>query len=321
MSARRTVLPTGSTPLELAVDRALPREQLGALTTQLADAVQAPPPAFLPWLAAEWSLAGFAPYFDSTEELIAHALPWLFERGSPAAVLRALRWLGFTSARLEEEGAHLHIDLGRILAGGELEHLARLVRASIPAHIYFYRVYWRYDLRQLRLDMGPGLDAGLLDNDSGIWLPAGDGGPVKVSLGRPHGGLAPPTGASAEQRAWSRRRLLRPTRDDDMTLDAWRLDSQVGIDSHRGRRRQRAMPGPLYQWPTRILGSARGRPHGTNAPLSGGGATALARLRKRGIASPKPFHDRQTWPHEPWPHRPWILVVPSRHSTTTDTTP
>src|SRR2546427_10999513 len=76
----------------------------------------------------------------------------------------------YDGAQLDEDGAWLHLDLGRIIGDAELASVAHVVRASLPAHVRFYRVFHGHDLRPLRLDHGPGLDAGMLDNDSGTWI-------------------------------------------------------------------------------------------------------------------------------------------------------
>src|SRR5256885_9108417 len=74
------------------------------------------------------------------------------------------------------------LDLGRIIGDAELASVAHVVRASLPAHVRFYRVFHGHDLRPLRLDHGPGLDAGMLDNDSGTWIDVSPyGEPVKRS--------------------------------------------------------------------------------------------------------------------------------------------
>ncbi len=174
------LLPTGSTRLEQAVDSALPR--FDGLVQALRPISSQHPEPFKPWLAAEWQLAQFASQFSSLDELIDNGLPWLLERGSAASVLRVLQWLGYADGvKIEEEGPYLHIDLGRVASAQELEPVARLVRASIPLHVDFYRVYHGWDLRALRLDGGQRLDKALLDTDSGGWVDTTTG-PLKASF-------------------------------------------------------------------------------------------------------------------------------------------
>jgi hypothetical protein len=174
------LLPTGSTRIEQAVDSALPRFE--GLVQALHPLSSQHPEPFKPWLAAEWQLAQFASQFATLDALIDNGLPWLIERGSAASVLRVLQWLGYADGvKIEEEGPYLHIDLGRVASAQELEPVARLVRASIPLHVDFYRVYHGWDLRALRLDGGQRLDKALLDTDSGGWVDTSTG-PLKASF-------------------------------------------------------------------------------------------------------------------------------------------
>ncbi|MFV0680308.1 phage tail protein [Ottowia sp.] len=187
MTDARTILPPNATPLERAIDQTAPQ------WAALADAVRSGTyhDSFLPWLAAEWGLSDLARHFADTRALIDAALPWLFERGTPAAVLRALSWIGFATARLDADGPWLHIDLGRTASTAELAEIAHVVRASIPAHVSFYRVYYAWDLRAIWLDGGTKLDSGVLDNESGAWVDITGDDPIKVSFGRRSAALLP----------------------------------------------------------------------------------------------------------------------------------
>lgn len=227
---RRTVLPTGSTALERAVDQAMPRWDALAGATHALDGSL--PEPFKPWLAAEWALADFARYFDTTDALIAAGLPWLLERGTAAAVQRALTWVGFPAARLDEDGPWLHIDLGRAATNAELAQIAHVVRASVPAHVLFYRVYWAWDLRPIWLDARPMLDAGILDNESGTTIDLPDGqDPIKASFGSLHAsrvGRPRTTPLRLRIDACLRQRT---DRLDVPRLDAWALDSVHTTDA------------------------------------------------------------------------------------------
>ena len=70
---RPTILPTGSTALERAVDQSAPRWDTLAAAAHPLDGRH--PEPFKLWLAAEWALAEFARYFATTDALIAAALP------------------------------------------------------------------------------------------------------------------------------------------------------------------------------------------------------------------------------------------------------
>ncbi len=190
------------------------------------------PDPFKPWLAAEWELAQFSQYFPDLDALLAAGLPWLLERGTAAAVRRVLDWLGYGAAVIEEDGAYLQIDLGRVASPERINHIARLVRSSIPVHIRFYRVFHGWDLRPLRLDAGR-LDEALLDDDSGVWVVT-DTGTVKVSFGSTSGGRHPAPGLAAGIWSGTANRTGRLTYDDRMLLDTWRLDSEVLVDAYGG---------------------------------------------------------------------------------------
>lgn len=221
-AARRTILPASSTPLERAMDTTFPRDW-GTLADLAEPGATGSNAELLPWLAQQWQVAQFAPYFDSLQALMAQAVPWLMERGSAAAVRRALGWLGYTLVTIDEDGAWLHIDAGQPLTAPELARVVHVVRASLPAHVNFWRVFHGYDVRPIVLDVGPALDTGMLDGYSGT---VGESGLVESYGARAGGTLAAypvgqPTGATTQVR-------VSVSRYDDMpVLDAWRLDSRV----------------------------------------------------------------------------------------------
>ena len=222
LAPRRHILPPQATLLERAVDETIP--QWDALAGAFAVPSQGQPAPFQPWLAAEYELAQFAPYFDTTAALIAEGLKWLFERGTAASVLRALGWIGFDAARVDEDGAFLHIDLGRPATAEELTRVAHVVRASVPAHVHFYRVFNpENDVRRIYLDRGPALDAGMLDGDSGVMGPDG----IKLSFGERRGAVLPTNPAGNAMGINTHHRIGVIRYDDRPTLDAWRLDSHV----------------------------------------------------------------------------------------------
>ena len=231
MTARRHILPPSTTALERTVDQAAPAWDA------LADAFPLPrngtPPAVLPWLAAELQLSQFARYFASTAELIEAGRQWLLVRGTAAAVLMAVAWVGFPQALVDEDDAYLHINLGRVATPAEINDLAHVVRASVPAHVRFWRVYWGHDWRPIRLDKGPTLDHGLLDNDSGVWVSVDSGEPVKASFGTHSAAELPRPGGDALT-LHTHTRASQLNYDDSILLDAWRLDSHVLVDAFGG---------------------------------------------------------------------------------------
>jgi hypothetical protein len=220
------LLPSNATPLEIALARAAPRSVLDVQASAPAGVKHTLPDAFASWFAAEWRLAEFANYFESVHDLIEAGLPWLRQRGTAAAVKRALSWIEF-SATLEEDGARLQLDPGTTIATGRLADIKHLVGASIPAHVQLYRLYHGYDRRPIILDRSR-LDDGLLDDDSGIEV---DG--VKLSFGTRASalialddqvlqpGMTPVYSASiADDNSWR--------------LDAWVLDAEILLDSAGG---------------------------------------------------------------------------------------
>ena len=224
LAPRRTLLPPQSTPLERAIDQTFPQWDA------LADAFTVPsvgePEQFAPWLAAEYELAQFAPYFPTTAELIEQGLQWLFTRGTAASVVRALGWVGFAGSKVDEDGAYLHINLGRPATAEEMARVAHVVRASLPAHVHFYRVFNPLnDVRRIVLDRTPRLDTGMLDGDSGVMGPDG----VKLSFGERNGATLPAAPADALPAISTQQRVGLIRYDDMPVLDAWRLDSHVLI--------------------------------------------------------------------------------------------
>ena len=222
LAPRRTLLPPKSTPLERALDQTFPQWDA------LADAFTVPsvgePEQFAPWLAAEYELAQFAPYFPTTAELIEQGLQWLFTRGTAASVVRALGWVGFAGSKVDEDGAYLHINLGRPATAEEMARVADVVRASLPAHVHFYRVFNPLnDVRRIVLDRAPGMDTGMLDGDSGVMGPDG----VKLSFGESSGATLPAAPADALPAISTQQRVGLIRYDDMPVLDAWRLDSHV----------------------------------------------------------------------------------------------
>lgn len=224
MADVRTILPTGSTELERVIDTTFPRGW-GALVDRAEPAATADSAALLPWVAQQWQVAQFDRYFPDTRALLDAAMPWLRERGSAAAVRRALAWIGYTSVVLEEDGARLHINPGREVTNADLARMAHVVRASIPAHVSFYRVFYSYDLRLLRWDNRPTWDAALWDNHSGAPVDVGDGGPPIIgSQGRRTSSQANPPQLTPLRAATHLHHASRMRRADSMRLDVWRWD-------------------------------------------------------------------------------------------------
>lgn len=314
---RPHILPPSASALMRAVDRAAP--QWDTMPAALRGTLYGHPAALAPWLAGEWALAPFARYFGSTGELIERGIPWLVRRGTPASVRMALGWVGHGQAQPEEDGPYLHIQLTRIPTAAEVQSIAHVVRASLPVHVRLWRVHWGHDVRALRLDKGPPLDAGLLDNDSGVWMPAPGGPDVLASFGMRHRAAAPQPVAT---RAGSVARVLRTharvgriTYDDRLILDAWRLDSRILVDAFGGI-------GELYSHtvtahPRRAPISSASRPHHTRVQSCAWAPRTIARAHHTATprTAPSPVPTPRTWDASTWRAGRWrALLIQRKHT-------
>ena len=302
LAPRRTLLPPQSTPLERALDQTFPQWDA------LADAFTVPsvgePEQFAPWLAAEYELAQFAPYFPTTAELIEQGLQWLFTRGTAASVVCALGWVGFAGAEVDEDGAYLHINLGRPATAEEMARVAHVVRASLPAHVHFYRVFNPLnDVRRIVLDRAPGMDTGMLDGDSGVMGPDG----VKLSFGEHSGATLPAAPADALPAISTQQRVGLIRYDDMPVLDAWRLDSHVLMGVSGGVMELFRSTTTAHTPGGGALATAEARTHVapwvTPAPVAAGAAAHLS-------TAPEPISPPRRW-GGPWggPWRQAFLLI------------
>ena len=302
LAPRRTLLPPQSTSLERALDQTFPQWDA------LADAFTVPsvgePEQFAPWLAAEYELAQFAPYFPTTAELIEQGLQWLFTRGTAASVVRALGWVGFAGSKVDEDGAYLHINLGRPATAEEMARVAHVVRASLPAHVHFYRVFNPLnDVRRIVLDRAPGMDTGMLDGDSGVMGPDG----VKLSFGERSGATLPAAPADALPAISTHQRVGLIRYDDMPVLDAWRLDSHVLMGVSGGVMELFRSTTTAHTPGGGALATAEARTHVapwvTPAPVAAGAAAHLS-------TAPEPISPPRRW-GGPWagPWRQAFLLI------------
>ena len=302
LAPRRTLLPPQSTPLERALDQTFPQWDA------LADAFTVPsvgePEQFAPWLAAEYELAQFAPYFPTTAELIEQGLQWLFTRGTAASVVRALGWVGFAGSKVDEDGAYLHINLGRPATAEEMARVAHVVRASLPAHVHFYRVFNPLnDVRRVVLDRAPAMDTGMLDGDSGVMGPDG----VKLSFGERSGATLPAAPADALPAISTHQRVGLIRYDDMPVLDAWRLDSHVLMGVSGGVMELFRSTTTAHTPGGGALATAEARTHVapwvTPAPVAAGAAAHLS-------TAPEPISPPRRW-GGPWggPWRQAFLLI------------
>lgn len=304
---RRHVLPPNATALEKAVDQVVPNWD------GLAGAFPAPahgePAAFLPWLAAEWGIAQFDRYFDDVPALIANGLPWLRERGTAASMQRALGWLGYDTLalRIEEDGYLLHLDPGRLVTDADLLPMVRVVRASLPLHVSFYRVFHGEDTRALRYD-GSRYDGAIWDNDSGTWvqLPEGED-PIKVSQ---YARRATTTGAPQIDGATLMAAGVRHTAvtsADSLTYDGWVYDGEVMADVAMGGTGLSTTVAPTYQRLPVIVNPGEG--HMASSPWQPQQPMAFGAGQSLGLA-PIPLDNTRGWSGG-WDSATWAVVCPT----------
>ena len=308
----RHILPPQSTELERAVDESMP--SWGDMADAIEPAKVRADPQFQPWLAMQWQVAKFAPYFPSVDALLTAGLPWLLERGTAASVHRVLGWVGFPDARISEAGAFLHIDLGRPATAAEISRIAHVVRASVPAHVRFWRVYWAHDRRPLRLDGGQPLDKAQLDESSGVWISVETGEPVKASFGIRHTGTTTSTAGQPQAGALAAY-VAKLTRNDKAVLDCWRLDSRLLANEFGGLGELMRGEAPAYvrvQGEGGVPGTATQDETPWSAPPAelAGTADAMAELPP---ALPQPQGWEGTWGGQRW--RPVFIESKSTEST------
>jgi len=224
MARTRTILPPSSTPLERVIDTTFPNGW-GAMVDAMDPLAMADNDTVLPWVAQQWQLARIDRYFGDTRELLAQGLPWLRERGTAAGVRRVLSWLGYSGVTFDEDGPYLHINPGREVSNADIKEMAYAVRATIPLHVSFYRVFYRYDLRMLRWDRKPKWDSAIWDNVSGTLVDVGDGGPPVIgSQARFTISIVEAPNLSPLQEATALHYASSVRRADVMRWDVWRWD-------------------------------------------------------------------------------------------------
>lgn len=305
-TVRRHILPPQVTPLERAVDQATP--QWGDLADAVEPANVRGNAAFQPWIAMQWQVARFAPYFPDLGALLTQALPWLRERGNGSSVRRALGWLGYDTLalRIEEDGYLLHLDPGRLVSDADLLHIARVVRASIPLHVSFYRVYHGDDVRALRYD-GSRYDGALWDNDSGGWVELDGEDPVKVSQAERHTTVSPAPLLSDVLLMALGLRHTAVTSADALTYDAWAYDSEIMRDVSMGSAGITTTEVPQYQrlLPTVMAADGHLSVSAWPAPdpIAFGGGRAFAQ-------APIPLDNTRTW-RGAWDSATWAIVCPT----------
>lgn len=160
------------------------------------------------------------------ERMVRESIPWHRIKGTPAAVEQALAMYN-VQALVDESGtganwAVYELELAAVPQGGTMANIVRVAEEAAPKRCWLRRVYGGFDRRPIVLDKGPTLDAGYLDDDSGVW-DAETG--IKQSFGER-------LGLAAESRSTFRASLgaqfthaSRAFYIDKAILDHWRLDN------------------------------------------------------------------------------------------------
>lgn len=158
-------------------------------------------------------------------EMIVQSIPWHRIKGTPASVERALALFGINS-QVDESGrghnwAVYELELSSV-PRGQLSTVARVAEEMAPKRCQLRRVYGGFDRRPIILDVGPALDTGYLDDDSGVW---DEETGIKESFGETTGMSAKPEPLS---HGWLFAGQLHASRAfyvDKPILDQWKLDN------------------------------------------------------------------------------------------------
>lgn len=149
------LLPSNATDFErLFAEIRDPIARLGAGFDSIRDADVNPPPQFLPFLAWQYGLGELTPYLPNLYDLIADGVRWQRIRGTKAAILKGLGWVGYAGS-LEEEPPHRRrwnrfqwaLDRVRDDDVPDLARIAGIVQLSVPERSKFFRGFAGYDIR------------------------------------------------------------------------------------------------------------------------------------------------------------------------------
>lgn len=178
-----SLLPANRTPFEEALEAAFTPD-LVLSADPIRQLRRHPDAQVLPWLIWEYGLTGIAPYIDDPYRLIEDGILWQRERGTPAAIMRALSWLDQSGQLEQEDGEHwaeIQLALEDQPDERTLQAVRYLTRLSIPARTRLARIHdSHWDVRRMVLD-GALLDESLLSDWSGVAI---DG--VVHSFGQRH---------------------------------------------------------------------------------------------------------------------------------------
>ena len=167
-----SLLPANRTPFEEVLESAFTPD-LVLTADPIRHLRRQPNEPLLPWLVWEYGLTEITPYIDDPYRLIEDGILWQRERGTPAALCRALEWVNQTGCIEQEDGVHwAEIQLALTAQPDErtLQAVRKLARLSIPARTRLARIHDdNWDVRRMVLD-GSLLDESLLSDWSGVLI-------------------------------------------------------------------------------------------------------------------------------------------------------
>ncbi|HQT03409.1 MAG TPA: phage tail protein [Thiotrichales bacterium] len=179
------LLPANATDLERAIVLATDFSVCISAIDAIANRKTNPNEALIPWLIWEYGLGELLPYLTDPRRAISEGVLWQRSRGTPAALLTALGWIGL-SAQIEQEVPGVHfaqfqIDAGAVPDDTTLTALIGIAKLSAPARSRLARVFNQgWDIRRVMLDDSRLGDA-LLSDYSGVMHRDGQ---TRLSFGR-----------------------------------------------------------------------------------------------------------------------------------------
>lgn len=197
--SRHDLLPSNSTPFEKGMSIGFDRETvLGPSIESIRSAKLIDRPVALqPWLIIEYGLGEISRFFGDKLELIDQGIPWQRLKGTPSAISKALKWVGYdlpgypSTLHDAESDRRLwnlfQIEMGAVPGRPDEEDPALydveyLVDRSSPARSKMWRGFEVYDIRALKWS-GSRFGSVLWGDYSGVPMP---GGRVRWSHGIDH---------------------------------------------------------------------------------------------------------------------------------------
>lgn len=142
------LLPSSATPLMIALSRAMdPWARLADGAREVRGWKYQGCMELIPWLVEEYGLGIIVPYVADPARIIAEGLWWQRHKGTPAAVVRALSWIGLDGAILGEsmpggpDWAEVQVDPGLIPEDGHAHAALTLIRETLPARCRLVRLH------------------------------------------------------------------------------------------------------------------------------------------------------------------------------------